>query len=126
MPDESVTPETPVTDPMKPTVQIKALSMVEFGPFKILTFDRELTRPVLEGTAEVTHEIMVSIRREPRNKFDDPGAIPLTDLPALQMILKEIGAAAMVVTPFHQQAPAQERPMHPPVPKKRVMPTKKR
>lgn len=103
MSDETTTP-APAT---KAQPKIKPLSLVEFGPFSILVFDRSFPpENVPEGmTVSVKHEVFLSIRRASRGAEDDPGSIPLTDVPSLVMLLEEISRTGMAVKPLTEQLP---------------------
>lgn len=130
-PDEVTPSDEKQMEAPKPKATVKPLSSVNFGPFSVLIFDRQLNIPVKDGTDEIRHEVMVNIRREARGPLDDTSSIPLTDLPALQMILKEIAGSAMTVQQFTPPQSVTPPSAEPPKPgrmngPKKAVPAKKR
>lgn len=133
MPDLSPIPAPPAVDPNpekpRPKVNLTPLSSVEFNPFSILIFNRELVLPTADPEkTEVSNEVMVQIRRAPRHQHDDVGSIPLTALPALANMLEEIAKSAMVASPLRPKPvePTRPPPFPPRGPKKAAKSKKRR
>ncbi len=94
MPEEqSPQPAQPTKPPIK--VEPTPLSIVEFGPYSILIYNRSVSIPQPNGSEEIQNEVMLQLRRPPRSKHDDVSAIPLTMVPGLVMMLEEIAKTAM-------------------------------
>lgn len=97
----------------KPAVKVTPLSQAAFGPLTVLVVQKDLEQ---EGT-KVHSGIFVSIRRTVTNPEDDPNMIPIIELPALEMLLKNIAEPAMSVRSFKTAAPARPDPVPPaPIP----------
>lgn len=124
MPEEQ-SPQT--AENTKPPIKVEptALSIVEFGPYSILIYNRSVSIPQPNGSEEIQNEIMLQLRRPARSKHDDITAIPLTMVPGLVMMLEEIAKTAMNAVPIPPKGgTAAPAPAAPPPPKKKQPPKK--
>ena len=83
----------------KPETTTIPLSLVEFDPFTILIF-KQTTKRTVNGVEGVDQEVLLSIKRKRRSPEDDTGAIPLTSVPTLIMMLEEIVRPGVTVQPL--------------------------
>lgn len=123
MPEEQ-TPQPPKPEAPKAHVTPTPLSIVEFGAYSILIYNRAVYIPQEDGSEEVTNEIMLQLRRTPRSQYDDPSAIPLTQVPGLVMMLEEVAKSSMAATPIKTKPP--EAPPAPATKKQTAKQLKKR
>jgi len=115
IPTPPATPATP--EKPRPKVNVTPLSSVDFAPFSILVYNRELQLPTADPDKfEVSNEVMLQIRRAPRFMHDDVGSIPLTAIPSLVMMLEEVAKSAMIVNPLRKQQQPAAPPAIPPRP----------
>jgi hypothetical protein len=107
MSDESKNEEKPL-----PKVHIEPLSVAAFGPLNVLVHRKTVEQPSGAKSAQ----IYVSIKRTQMLPDDEPNAIPLIELPALVMLLKNVAEPAMTVRTLQQPTnPMVPRPGEEPV-----------
>jgi len=78
------TPPAPTTDPTK---SVTPTSIMTAGPLNLIIVRRD--------TTDSKPEFFISIKRIPTAPGDDPGLIPLIEVPALQRMLEEAFTPAL-------------------------------
>ncbi len=100
------TPQTPAQPKVTP------LSMAAFGPLTALVVRKEF---IHDG--KPTSDIFISVRRNVQSAEDDPNLIPLIEVPALLMLLKNVAEPAMSVRSYTAPAnPMVPKPGEEPMP----------
>lgn len=100
--------EKPETQKPLPKVHVDPLSIASVGNLNAMVMRKTIEHP--DGHKEAN--VFVTIKRTPTKPEDEPGLIPLIELPALVMLLKAVAEPAMTVrslTPQPAPAPAPKR-----------------